>query len=144
MSFGKYKGQKGPLDVKDWPTTDCSKDPGFTVQSDAKDADINVIVARLLKGGMVPPTLGGEPFFGDVSEIGNLADCLMVVQKADRLFMSFPANIRERFDNSPEEFVSFLSDEKNRSEAEELGIIAKRPVPEPAVPATPAPAGAGG
>lgn len=130
--YGKYK----PGDVV-WPGTDFSKDKGFTVQADRDEADINKIVARLAKSGQVPPTFKGEPFFGDVSELGDLAESLIKIQEADKLFMEFPASIRERFDNDKVKFIDFLADAGNREEALALGLIQKAPTPEvePPVPA---------
>ena len=131
MSFNsKYK--KGV-----WPTTDFSKDKGFTVQADRDEADINKIVERLNKTGQLPPMLKGEPFYGDVSELGDLQESLIKIQEADKLFMSFPAEIRERFDNDKVKMVSFLADENNRDEALKLGLI-QEPLPE-VVPPVPGP-----
>jgi len=78
----------------------------------------------------------GEPFYGDVSVFGDLADCLISVQEADRLFMSYPANVRERFDNDKLKLVEFLGDSKNKEEAIDLGLIL---APVPSVEPTPAP-----
>lgn len=129
--YGKYK----PGD-KVWPSTDFSKDKGFTVQADRDDADINKVIARFQKSGQVAPVLRGEPFYGDVSEFGDLAESYMKIQDAERLFMGFPAEVRERFENDPVQLVDFLADEGNRKEAEELGLIAvpPKPVVEPPVP----------
>lgn len=136
--YGKYAGKTGPLDVKDWPVTDCSKDKGFTVQGDRDDADINRILARFQKSGQLPPTLRGEPFYGDVSEFGNLQESLIQIQEAEDLFMQYPAEVRERFGNDPLELIEFLADEGNRAEAESLGLVVARPKPaEPAAPVPP-------
>lgn len=136
-SYGKYK----PGEVA-WPVTDCSGDKGFTVQADRDEADINKIVARFQKTGQLPPTLNGQPFYGDVSEFGDLQDSLIRIQEADRLFMSFPANIRERFDNDKVKLIAFLSDANNRDEAIKLGLIQAPPpaAPPPAAPPAAAPA----
>lgn len=133
--YGKYKNVVGPLPVDKWPVTDCSKDPGFTVQADRDDADINKIVSRFMKSGQLPPTLRGEPFYGDVSEFGDLQDSLIKVQEANALFMTYPAEVRERFDNDPALMIDFLADKGNRKEAEDLGLVVKRPVVRPEAPA---------
>lgn len=109
--------------------TDCTGDPGFTVQADSDEADINKIIARFHKSGQLPPTLRGEPFYGDVSEFGDLQESLIKIQEANDLFMSYPAELRERFENDPVKMVEFLSDESNRKEAEDLGLVVKRPLP---------------
>jgi len=126
--YGKYKpGEKA------WPVTDCTGDKGFTVQADRDEADINKIVARIQRTGQLPPTYRGEPFYGDVSDIGDLQEAMIKVQESNKLFMTFPAEVRERFDNDPVKLVEFLSDDDNRDEALELGLIQKplvAPVPD--------------
>lgn len=127
--YGRYK----PGD-KVWPATDFTGDKGFTVQADRDEADINKIVARFQKTGQLPPTLKGEPFYGDVSDFGDLAESLIKIQDADRLFMTFPADVRERFDNDKVKMIEFLEDPANYDEALKLGIVQPRPevvVPDP-------------
>lgn len=140
-----YKGPvrkfvNGEPDVRSvWPVTDFAGDKGFTVQSDRADADINTIIARYLKTGVIPPSTKGEPFYGDVSEFSGLADSLIKIQEADRLFMSYPAAIRERFDNDKVNFIEFLENPDNRDEAIELGLIQKPVIPDGEAPAVPGP-----
>lgn len=131
--YGKYKPGEKAIN----PGTDFTGDRGFTVQADRDEADINKIVARFNKTGQVPPTVHGQPFYGDVSEFGDLAESLIQIQEAERLFMTFPAEVRERFDNSYVNLVEFLGDTKNRAEAISLGLIQKEPLPEEVPPATP-------
>lgn len=135
--YGKYKDKTGPLEVKDWPATDFIGDRGFTVQADREDADINKIIARFNKSGQLPPTFRGEPFYGDVSELGDLQESLIKIKEADELFMSYPAELRERFENDPVKLVDFLKDEKNRKEAEDLGLVVRQPKPVEVPPVPP-------
>lgn len=121
---------------------DFSKSPSLTSQHPADEVDINKIMARVQKGQTVL-TSSGEPFYGDVSDLGGLQDAIIKVQEAEDLFMQFPAEIREKFENDPVKMISFLEDEKNRPEAEKMGLVQPKiapPVPEPAAP----PAAAGG
>lgn len=123
------------------PVVDCSDDlkaGRHAVQADAAEVDINNIIKRIQKGA-TPPQLGGQPFYGDVSEFSDLGDAFMKIQEANELFMSYPAQLRERFDNDPVKLVEFLSDPSNLKEAVELGLALKRPDPEPEAPAAPAP-----
>ena len=106
---------------------------GRTIQSDRDAADINKIIARFEKGQNVVRMNGREPFYGDVSDLDGLADAKMKILAADELFMSYNADIRERFDNDPVKLVEFLGDERTRNEAIELGLI-DRPVEAPASP----------
>lgn len=110
---------------------DFSKTKSLTVQAPTDEVDINKIMARIQKGQTVM-TSAGEPWFGDVSEFNGLQDAIIKVQEADDLFMQFPAQVRERFENDPVQFFDFMQDPKNTDEAISLGIALKRPVPEPA------------
>ena len=125
--YGKYpkvKNEVGDLvEQRPWPATDFSKEVSLTVQADRDDADINKIVARYFKSGQLPPTLAGEPFYGDVSDLGDLQASRIKIQEANELFMSYPAEVRERFANDPVNLISFLADEGNRKEAEDLGLV---------------------
>lgn len=106
------------------PVVDCSKDKPMTVQSDRDTADINRIVKLIASGGQ-PGINQRPPFYGDVSELGGLQESIIKLQEADDLFMSYPAEIRERFDNSYVKFVEFLEDPDNLDEAIALKIVDK-------------------
>lgn len=119
---------------------DCSGEPMLTTQADRNEVDINRIVARVMKGQSIPMR-NDQPFYGDVSDLGGLQEAFMAVQEADELFMQYPAEVRERFNNDPVELVEFLGDERNYDEALKLGLVNERPKlapPEPPPAAPPA------
>lgn len=119
--------------------TDCTGDEILTTQADAKEVDINNIMKRIEKTGMLPTLSNGQPFYGDVSEFGGLQEAIMKVQEADELFMSLPAQVRERFDNDPVRMIEFLEDGSNYEEALKMGLVRPRPEPAPAPAPSPAP-----
>lgn len=100
-----------------------SCEPGRTKQAFKDDCDINKIIARYEKTGMIENLSKGTPFYGDVSDILSYQDALEVVDKAESLFGSMSAEIRNRFNNNPAEMVSFLADSKNIEEAKKLGMV---------------------
>lgn len=113
---------------------DCTSEKSLTVQSERDEADINKIVARIEKGGMITKFNTDPGFFADVSEFDGLQDMIIKVQKAESMFMELPAQVRERFANDPVNLVEFLADTNNRVEAESLGLVNKAPVPAPPAP----------
>lgn len=121
--YGKYKGITKPLEPKDWPTTDCSKDVRLTSQAPREQVDINTIVKRMEAGQMLDSRILREGVYADVSDMGDLAESIQKVQKAWDDFMELPASVREKFDNNPTKLIDFLNDEKNRDEAVALGIV---------------------
>lgn len=121
--------------------TDIDCGPSLTKQSFREESDINSIIKRFEKDGMIT-VAQREGFYGDVSEIVDYKAAADIVQRADELFMDMSADVRTRFDNDPAKMIEFLADEGNRAEAEKLGIIATRPVvvtEPPDVPSVPVP-----
>lgn len=99
------------------------KEKTLTKQSAKDECDINKIIARFDKTGMVTHINEREARFGDVSEFTNYAEALRTVQNASDMFMSLSAEVRKKFNNNPEELITFLLDTKNDKEAIELGLI---------------------
>lgn len=106
------------------PITDWG--PTLTRQSEAKYADINLIMKKYEKTGVLPPATR-QGFFADVSNVGDYRDALHRVQAADAYFMQLPAEYRKRFDNDPATFLDFVSDPDNIPELETMGLIQREP-----------------
>jgi len=106
--------------------------PSLTKQSFSDVADINKIIARYEKTGMVENLNSRQPFYGDVSAFVSYKDSLDIVNGAQALFMAMDANVRARFENDPQKMIDFLDDPANIDEAIELGMAVKRPVEPPA------------
>lgn len=119
----------------DWPfggvdrPTVC-KEKSLTRQAGAEEADINFIMKRYEKTGVLPLETQ-ERVFADVSELGSFREAMDVVRAAEESFMSLPARVRARFENDPVAFVDFCSDPGNRDELVQLGLV------EPAAEAAP-------
>lgn len=111
-----------------------------TKQSFKEQCDINVIMASYAKRGLVAQRLGAQ--YADLPDQMDYHQALNQVMEAQRAFESLPAKLRDRFGNEPGRFLSFIGDETNRAEAEQLGLIAPKkpaeansaaPVPTPPV-----------
>lgn len=96
---------------------------GRTKQSFKDEVDINKIMKKVERGGMITHLNAREPFYGDVSGITGYQDALLVVNEAQELFSGLSAQIRKRFRNDPAEFIAFMDNPDNKKEAMELGII---------------------
>lgn len=109
----------------------------LTQQHQKDEADINTIVRKFGLTGQLPQDLR-VPQYGDFTGISDYQTALNAVMQANESFLQLPAKIREKFHNDPEQFVNFCLDEKNRKEAEELGLVLakKEPVPEGGVSPT--------
>lgn len=98
----------------------------------AADTDINNIMAKYQKTGVLQHVtkLAGE--YGDFSDVPDYKTAIERLMAADELFMELPARVRDRFGNDPAQFIDFASDEKNIEELRKLGLAPKAPeAPEP-------------
>lgn len=111
-------------------TLKCRPETGKTVQSETEGTDINLLMKRYRKVGVIPQHTK-QPLYEDVSNVLDYMDAQQLMATAHTMFESLPAEIRFRFQNKPEEFLAFMNDEDNRAEAEELGLVAADPDPEP-------------
>nr|DAM31243.1 MAG TPA: Scaffold protein [Microviridae sp.] len=105
----------------------------LTQQSFKDDADINVMLERFRVTGVMPQGIV-MPSYGDFNGISDYRSAVEAIRVADNAFMDLPANIRQRFDNDPQKYLEFFADEKNRPEAERLGLVPP-PVPKDLAPA---------
>lgn len=85
-----------------------------------KDTDINTILDRYNKTGVLPVRSGGV--YADVSDLGDFADVMERVNSARREFEAMPSGIRARFGHDPVAYFEFVNDPKNTEECLKLGI----------------------
>jgi len=97
---------------------------GKTKQAMKAECDINNIMARYQKTGVIDFTNTHEARYGDCTGI-DFENSLQEVAAARELFSALPSGLRTRFENDPAQFLDFVNDEKNEAEAIELGIITK-------------------
>lgn len=115
----------------------------LTKQSMKMECDINSIMAKWQSTGQVQHVMASEGAFFDASSAPEYQEALNLVQEADASFMALPSSIRNRFSNSPAEFLSFIHNPDNLDEMIRLGLAEKNspasPDPAPASPENPAP-----
>lgn len=104
---------------------DCSVEPSLTQQHFAEECDINVLVERF---GLIPPPSDVRlPMFGDFSGVKDFKSAMDSIALANESFDAMPAKVRARFNHDPQAFLAFCSDDANRAEAEQLGLVVKPP-----------------
>lgn len=125
------------------PRIDFSDSPSMTRQEFAAEANVNNLLKRYAQtGAYYDPanvTPSRQALFGDFTKYNDFQSCQDMVLDAQERFDLLPAEIRSKFNYDPAKLIAFLSDDKNRSEAESLGLIAKAAEaasPEPATAAT--------
>lgn len=111
---------------------DCSQDDR-TKQSFRDECDVNNIVNRWLKSGLMPSANILPPQYLDVSNVPDYQTSLNLVNEANAMFAALPAAVRDRFDNNPAKLLAFVQDKSNLDEAIQLGLCERR---EPSTGAT--------
>lgn len=96
--------------------------PSMTKQSFKDESDINVIMRRFQRDGVLPLPKA-EPRWEDFTSVDDYHASMNTVKAAEAAFADLPAYIRHAMGNSAENLLEFLSDEENREEAIELGLI---------------------
>jgi hypothetical protein len=99
---------------------------GLTQQALANSCDINQIMARARRTGMIPMPRAGS--YGVSAP--TYVEAMRTVADAESHFASLPSRIRDRFSNSPARFLDFVNDLKNRAEMVELGLSTQHLPPE--------------
>lgn len=104
-------------------------DPSLTQQHFTKDADLNSIVKRYgITDGAIPPAAIDPQFFGDFTNAPpDFRAVLDLSRDATNKFMALPAKIRTEFGNDPAIFHDWVTNPANKTEAIEMGLIAKDP-----------------
>lgn len=103
----------------------CPESDRMTQDQFAQEADINYIVRSFGLTGMMPQNVH-VPLQGDFTDAVDYQSSLNAIIAAEEAFMAMPADVRTRFKNDPQMFLEFCHDERNREEAEKLGLVIAR------------------
>lgn len=98
-------------------------DVSLTRQEFADECDINVLMDRFQKTGMLPgsPPAPGQYFDTDLLP-GDFREAMDILNAGTTAFMSLPAKVRKEFDNDPAQFVDFAVDPQNIDKLREWGL----------------------
>lgn len=104
-------------------------------QHQAEETDINYIVKRFLKTGVLPQTRA-DGVYGDFSEVPDFSTAQLVIREGKEAFDALPAQVRKRFNNDPAAFVEFATNPENESELRKMGLLDPKPAPKDAAKPT--------
>lgn len=111
---------------------DFSDSPSLTRTEFAEECDINVLMARYEKTGILPSNMNGNvPQFLDVTDIPDYRTTLDMLNDASAAFMALPAQVRKEFDNDALKFVEFARDPENLPQMRTWGLAPPEASPEP-------------
>ncbi len=98
----------------------------MTKQSFKDECDINNILKKYDKTGILEHRNKYEGQYADVTGVVDYQTALNIVSSAEAAFMSLPASIRSQFQNDPHEFLAFAQDPENEDALIEMGLANPR------------------
>lgn len=123
----------------------ASGQPSRAMQSFKDECDINNILRRYQKTGLISHVQRFQGKYSDLSSVPDYHQAMQIVLDANEAFDSLPSTVRKACNNDPVQFLQLVSDPEKRDQAVALGLMKKaEPDPAAAPPQTdpdPAPAG---
>lgn len=102
-------------------------EPTRTKQSFKAECDINNIMKRYEKTGIIEHVAKRPPNYGDFSDVTDYQASVNKVMEAQEGFMRLPSKVRSRFQNDPGQFLEFMNNPINIEEMISLGLATARP-----------------
>lgn len=97
--------------------------PTLTKQSFRDECDVNNVLRKYAKTGVMEHLNRYQGDYGDYSGVVDYQSCVQQVQRANDMFQSLPSKVRSKFANDPGKFLEFALDESNRDAMRELGLL---------------------
>lgn len=94
-------------------------------QAPKAECDINNVLLRYRKSGLVTHLASGVPTYMDVSEVGDYKSAMDHLRSTERFFQALPAKVREYFDNDPVAFLDYASSVSKEDLKSDLSEVAK-------------------
>lgn len=116
---------KTGINFEDWPTK--------TIEAPAEEHDINIIMRNfgVRDGSILPYWHSPAALYGDRTTMpSDPVEIAEVLRQGNLAYMQLPAEVRRKFD-SAEQMFQWMSDSKNKAEAQRLGLLAKDPITKP-------------
>lgn len=96
-----------------------------TKQSEAKETDINTIVKRHQRTGVVTHLARRAPQYGDFSQSVLLQEALNLVHESDDAFAALPSEVRKAAGNDPVRLLEMLADLEETEQLVGAGLDAE-------------------
>ena len=113
--------------------------PSLTKQALKDECDVNKIMRRYERDGIIEHVNRFKGSYADVSEVPeDYQSALQHIALAEDMFLTLPATLRKRFGNDPGAFLAFVSDVANEDEMRALGLLPRLQATSDGVPPSPA------
>ena len=120
---------KKPYDAP-WKENFACEGESMTKQSFKAECDVNTIMARYQKTGVVEHANQYQGDYGNFIGVMDFHSAMNYVVEAKEMFLELPSEIRNRFGNDPGAFLEFVGNDENRDEMVKLGLINENVPPE--------------
>jgi len=98
-----------------------NNDPSMTKQSLKDDADVNKIIKRYNKTGVLPNMNKLEAVYGEITS-QDLQDAINKVDASYEAFAEVPAPIRALFNNNAGDFIDYATNPQNIKQMTNWGL----------------------
>lgn len=99
-------------------------EPSMTQQHFEHECNINNIMCRYMKTGILPdPLSSSSPTYADVSDFPSFEEAQNKLCRVKECFEGLPSEQRRQFGDNVNNFVQFMSDTNNLEKAHQMGII---------------------
>lgn len=88
--------------------------PSRTQQSFKDETDINSIMSKYQKTGLIDHVNEHGAHYGDQPSAVDFHEAMSLVASTNSLFNELPSSTRDYFDNDPSAFLEYVSDEERR------------------------------
>ena len=95
--------------------------PSLTQQHFADEVDINNLISKYVKTGVLPEKQGA--FYADFSSGLDYRETVDFLRATQEDFLALPASTRAHFNNDPGALIDFVNDPSNHSRFAEVGLV---------------------
>lgn len=97
-------------------------DPSRTKQSFKEESDINSVLKKYARTGVLDAKAVDSGIYGDFSNAVTYQEAMNTVIRAQEQFAGLPSFVRNKFRNDPTEFLAFVEDSANADELVRMGL----------------------
>lgn len=116
--YGSYRGRDTARFSQDF-----SLEPSMTRQEFADECDINVLMKKYEKTGLLPQNPDRPPFYVDAFDLPSYQEAHNMMIAASAAFAALPASVRKEYDNDPAKFVAASENADNLDQFEKWGLL---------------------
>lgn len=102
---------------------------GLTKQNHKDECDVNLILSKYQKTGVLQHRQQFEPQYDDATGY-DFQDAMNLVISSQNMFNELPSSMRKKFENNPVKFMNFVNNPENQDQMIEMGLATdNRPAP---------------